>query len=70
MSCEKKEKMGAQHSCGIEENWAMGQGTIVTRLKTIGRGRGGHSCKPNPYWIMVKKYYSLKLVKAAAGLEK
>ncbi len=30
-------------------NWAMGQGAIVMWLKTIGHGRGGHSCKPNPY---------------------
>jgi hypothetical protein len=28
---------------------AMGQGAIVMGLKTMGRGRGGHSCKPNPY---------------------
>jgi hypothetical protein len=31
----------------------MGQGAIVKRLKSIGRGRGGHSREPNPYLIMV-----------------
>ncbi len=33
------------------------------RVKTIGRGRGGHPCGPNPYlsWLSIIK--SLKLVK-------
>ncbi len=39
-------------------------------MKTIGRTRGGHSCKPNPHlsWLSIIK--ALKLVKAVAGLEK
>ncbi len=31
-----------------------GPGAIVMQLKTIGRGQGSNSCKPNPYLIMVK----------------
>ncbi len=37
---------------------------------TIGRGRGGHSCKPNPYLSWLSSIEALKLVKAATGLEK
>ncbi len=40
------------------------------QLKTIGRGRGGHSCKPNPYLSWLTSIKALKLVKAVAGLEK
>jgi hypothetical protein len=39
------------------------------RLKTVGHGRGGHLCKPNPYLSWLSSIKALKLVKAAAGLE-
>jgi hypothetical protein len=39
-------------------------------VKTIGRGWGGHSCKPNPYLSWLSNIKALKLVKAVAGLEK
>ena len=29
-------------------NWAIGQGAMLMRLKTIGCGRGGHSCELTP----------------------
>jgi hypothetical protein len=48
----------------------MAQGAIVMRLKIIGRGRGGHSCEPNPYLSWLSSIKVLKLVKAVAGLEK
>jgi hypothetical protein len=40
------------------------------QLKTIGRSRGGHSCKPNHYLSWLSSIKTLKLVKAVAGLEK
>jgi hypothetical protein len=40
------------------------------RLKTIGRGRGGHPCEPNPYLSSLRSIKTLKLAKAVAGLEK
>jgi hypothetical protein len=40
------------------------------RLKTIGRSRGGHSSKPNPYLSWLSSIKAPKLVKAVAGLEK
>ncbi len=43
---------------------------MVMRLKTIGRGRGGHSCEPNPYPSWLNSIKALKLVNAVAGLEK
>jgi hypothetical protein len=51
-------------------NRAVRQGAMVMRLKTIGRGRGGHSCKPSPYLSWLSSIKALKLVKAVAGLEK
>jgi hypothetical protein len=33
------------------------------RVKTIGRGRGGHPCGPNPYSLWLNSIKSLKLVK-------
>jgi hypothetical protein len=33
------------------------------RVKTIGRGRGGHPCGPNPYSSWLSSIKSLKLVK-------
>jgi hypothetical protein len=33
------------------------------RVKTIGHGRGGHPCKPNPYLSRLSSIKSLKLVK-------
>ena len=33
------------------------------RVKTIGRGRGGHPCRPNPYLSWLSSIKSLKLVK-------
>ncbi len=51
-------------------NWAVGQGAMVMRLKTIGHGWGGHSCKPSPYSSWLSSIKALKLVKAVAGLEK
>ncbi len=39
------------------------------RLKTVGRSRGGHSCKPNPYLSWLSSIKALKQVKAVAGLE-
>jgi hypothetical protein len=48
----------------------MGQGAIVTQLKTIGCSRRVHSCKPHPYSSWLSSIKVLKLVKAVAGLEK
>ncbi len=42
-------------------NRAMGQGAIVMWLKTIGHGRGGHSCKPNPYSLFWSWLSSIKV---------
>jgi hypothetical protein len=33
------------------------------RVKTIGRGRGGHPCRPNPYLSLLSSIKSPKLVK-------
>ena len=43
---------------------------MVMQLKTIGRGRGGHSCEPKPYSSWLSSIKALKLIKAVAGLEK
>ncbi len=40
------------------------------RVKTIGCGRGGHPCKPNPYSSWLSCIKSLKLAEAVAGQEK
>jgi hypothetical protein len=53
-----------------EEIGPSAKGLCVMRLKTIGRGQGGHSCEPNPYLSWLSSIKALKLVKAVAGLEK
>jgi hypothetical protein len=39
-------------------------------VKTIGRGRGGHPCRPNPYSSWLGSIKSLKLVKLLQVKEK
>jgi hypothetical protein len=46
--------------------WA--RGLRVMRVKTIGRGRGGHPWWAQPLFVMIK--YSIKASKAIAGQEK
>ncbi len=39
------------------------RGLRIMRVNTIGRGRGGHPCEPNPYSSWLSSIKSLKLVK-------
>jgi hypothetical protein len=40
------------------------------QVKTIGRGRGGHPCGPNPYLSWLSSIKSLKLVKLLQARKK
>jgi hypothetical protein len=40
------------------------------QVKTIGRGRGGHPCRPNPYSSWLSSIKSLKLVKLLQARKK